>query len=133
MKIALKEALKAYKQDEVPVGAVIIKDGIVISKAYNRREKLKSVTAHAEIMAVEKACKKLDDWRLTDCVMYVTLQPCLMCEMVLKEARIEKVVYGTENISRAGGFDTKSNLKMDCEPDEECEQLLKMFFKSKRK
>ena len=79
MKLALKQAKKAYKRDEVPVGAVIVKDGKVISKAYNLREKTNLATGHAEILAIQKANKKLKSWRLDSCSLYVTIEPCQMC------------------------------------------------------
>ena len=91
MKEALKEARKAYEKDEVPVGAVIVKDGKIIARAHNLKETKKFATCHAEILAIEKASKKLDAWRLEDCEMYVTLEPCSMCAGALIQARLKKV------------------------------------------
>ncbi len=93
MEQAYKEALKAYKKKEIPVGVVIVKDNKIISKAYNNRQKKCNVLGHAEIKAIQKAEKKLKDWRLNDCDMYVTLEPCKMCEMIIKECRINNVYY----------------------------------------
>lgn len=94
MRIALKEALKAYKENEVPVGACIVNDGKVIAKGHNLREKNKDVTMHAEIVAIKKACKNLNRWILDDCTIYITAEPCLMCAGAISQARIKKIVYG---------------------------------------
>ena len=93
MKTAIEEAFKAYKNNEVPVGAVIVKNGEIISKAYNRKEERQCVIEHAEINAIIKASKKLQNWRLNGCDMYVTLEPCPMCASAIKQARIERVFY----------------------------------------
>ena len=97
MNIAYKEALKAYKKNEIPIGVIIVKDNIIISKAHNLRDSKKIVTKHAEIIAIEKSNKKLNNWRLNNCVLYSTLEPCKMCSEVIKEAKIKKVIYGTNN------------------------------------
>ena len=130
MEIALKEAKKALKTDDVPVGAVIVENGKIIAKAHNTKEKKKIVTRHAEINAVEKACKKKKNWYLNDCEMYVTLEPCKMCMGALEQARIKKVIY-------AAPRDKIDNLK---KPEvkqgkgvENSQELLKFFFKNKRK
>lgn len=130
MEIALKEAKKALKTDDVPVGAVIVENGKIIAKAHNTREKKKLVTRHAEINAVEKACKKKKNWYLNDCELYVTLEPCKMCMGALEQARIKKVIY-------AAPRDKIDNLK---KPEvkqgkgvENSRELLKFFFKNKRK
>ena len=129
MKIALKEARKAFEKDEVPVGAVIVKDGEIISKAYNQKESKKLATAHAEIIAIEKASKKLKTWHLDDCEMYVTLEPCEMCRSAIEQARISRVIIGAE--------DTKNkmanpDISIKYELDDNCSNILKEFFKSKR-
>lgn len=93
MMLALKEARKAYKIGEVPVGAVIVKNNIVLSKAYNKKEITKNLLKHAEIIAIEKACKKIGDWRLDDCIIYTTLFPCPMCASAIQQARIKQVIY----------------------------------------
>ena len=90
MKEALKQAKKAYDKLEVPVGAVIVKDGKIIARAYNQKEEKNDTTNHAEIMAIKKASKKLNSWRLLDCDMYVTLEPCSMCAGALIQSRIRK-------------------------------------------
>ena len=97
MNIAIKEAKKAYKYEEVPVGAVIVKNNKVIAKAFNKKEKTKNVTKHAEIIAISKACKKLKNWRLEDCIIYVTMEPCMMCSGAIEQSRIKKIVYGVKN------------------------------------
>ena len=93
MKIALEEAQKAFKKGEIPVGAVIVKDGIIVSKAHNLKETKNNAIKHAEIIAIEKACAKLHNWRLIDCDIYVTLFPCPMCASAIQQSRISKLVY----------------------------------------
>lgn len=141
MKKALSLAKKAYELDEVPVGAVIVYDGNIIASAYNKREISHDATAHAEILAIKKACKKFDDFRLTHAELYVSLEPCVMCAGAILNSRIERVYYGAsitngsisckELVERAelnhktefvGGF-----LK------EECSSLVSDYFKQKRK
>ena len=143
MKIALNEAKKAYNKLEVPVGAIIVKDGKIIAKAYNEKEERKDTTKHAEILAIQKASKKLKTWRLYDCDMYVTLEPCSMCAGALIQARIRKVYIGTmdEKTGACGSVlnlleDYKFNHKVEvqygiCKND--CEKILKDFFKNLRK
>lgn len=139
MKAALKEAKKAYDKEEIPVGAVIVKDGKIIARAHNSKENSKNATAHAEIMAIQKACKKLDAWRLLDCEMYVTLEPCSMCAGAIINSRISKVYIGT-NDEKTGACGSKLNLLEDYEFNhkvqvqkyilkEECSEILKSFFK----
>lgn len=139
MKEALKEARKALKIQEVPVGAVIVKDGKIIAKAHNEKETKKNSICHAEILAIQKACKKLDSWRLIDCEMYVTLEPCPMCAGALINSRIKKLYIGTsdEKTGACGSVlnlleDYKFNHKIKVEKyvlREESEDLLKDFFK----
>lgn len=143
MKLALKEAQKANDIDEVPIGAVIIKDGIVISKAHNLREKNQSATAHAEVIAINKACKKLKSWRLEGCILYVTLEPCTMCIGASILSRVDGIVYGAKDpkggslgslydISLIKGFNHYPWVVSGiCE--DESSNLLKEFFKNKRK
>ena len=143
MKEALKEAKKAYKKDEVPVGAVIVKDGKVIAKAHNLKESKCDTTCHAEILAIKKASKKLEAWRLEDCEMYVTLEPCPMCAGALIQSRIKKVNIGTMDY-KTGACGSVFNLledytfnhKVESETGilkEECEKILQDFFKDLRK
>ena len=142
MKMSYKLALKAYDIGEVPIGAVIVKDGKVIAKAYNKRNFKKLATAHAEILAIEKACKKLGDWRLDDSEMYVTLEPCPMCAGAIVNSRIKKLYFGA--YERKSGsvlsnyqilFKGGLNHTVEAEGgilEEDCSTLLKKFFKSKR-
>ncbi len=97
MNIALNEAKKNILKKDIPVGAVIVKNGKIISFAHNKKEKNKISTYHAEILAIEKACKKLKSWYLNDCTLYVTLEPCMMCCGAIVQSRIKRVVYATEN------------------------------------
>jgi len=143
MKKALGEAKKAYDIGEIPIGAVIVKDGKIISRGYNKREKNKMATAHAEILAIEKACKKLDAWRLEDCTLYVTLEPCPMCAGAIINARIPRVVFGASDTKSGacGGFTdlSKANIlnhNFDITHgilEYECKNILDSFFKQLRK
>ena len=140
MKQALSLAKIAMEQDEVPVGAIIVQGDKVIARAYNTREKDKNALYHAEIKAIDEACKVLGGWRLVGCTMYVTLEPCPMCAGAIINSRIEKVVYGAPD-NKAGAFGTMINLTSYplFKPEiisgvlkEECSQILTSFFKSKR-
>lgn len=143
MKQALKEAKKAYEKLEVPVGAVIVKDGKIIAKAHNLKETKTDTTKHAEILAIQKASKKLESWRLLDCEMYITLEPCSMCAGAIINSRIKKVYIGAldEKTGAAGSVlnlfeDYKFNHKVEVEKgvmQEKCENILKDFFKMLRK
>lgn len=142
MREAIALAERAAEDDEVPVGAVIVRDGEIIARAYNRRQTDKCATAHAEILAIEEACRVLGGWRLPRAVMYVTLEPCPMCAGALVNARVEKVVYGASDI-RFGALGSLFNLsqlplnhKLCVEGgvlDEECKTILSNYFKRKRK
>lgn len=132
MNIAIKEAKKAYKYKEVPVGAVIVKDNKIIAKAYNKKEKTKNVTKHAEIIAISHACKKLKNWRLDDCEIYVTMEPCMMCSGAIEQSRIKKIVYGVKN-ENYGSTDLLKNTKIISQVcEKECRELVKSFFKKRR-
>ncbi len=142
MKEALKEAEKAYKQEEVPVGAIIVKDGQIISRAHNLREKKQKATAHAEILAIDKASKKLNSWRLIDCDMYVTLEPCTMCMGAIISSRIKNLYIGTldPKTGACGSFIDLSKLKYNHTVNiykgilqNECEYIIKDFFKNLRR
>ena len=143
MKEALKEAKKAYKKLEVPVGAVIVKNGEIIAKAHNLKETKKDTTKHAEILAIQRASKKIEAWRLEECEMYVTLEPCTMCAGAIINARIKKVYIGTMDLKTGacGSIlnlfkDYKFNHQVECETgimQNECEKILKDFFKELRK
>lgn len=142
MKEALKEAMKAYKEDEVPVGCVIVKDDKIIARGHNKKEKKNNAILHAEIVTLTKAQKKLNDWHLNDCTLYVTLEPCLMCTGAIIQTRIKKVVFGA--FDPKGGA-IESALKVNEVKginhrfesiskvlEKECSMILKSYFKSKR-
>jgi len=142
MKEALKEAKKAYKKEEAPIGAVIVKDGVVIARAHNEKELKKDPTLHAEITAIRKACKKLGTWRLNGCDMYVTLEPCAMCAGAIIQARIDRLFIGTPD-PKAGAVGSvvdllgiqKFNHKVEVSYgllEEECSNILKDFFRELR-
>ena len=143
MKEALKEAKKAYDKLEIPVGAVIVKDGKIIARAHNQKETKCDTTNHAEILAIQKASKKLNSWRLIDCEMYVTLEPCSMCAGAIINSRIKKVYIGTmdEKTGAVGSVfnlfnDYTFNHKVEYETGilkNECEEIIKRFFKELRK
>lgn len=97
-KIAFEEAKNAFDENEVPIGAVIVKDGIVLAKAHNQKEKKNCCTSHAEILAIEKVSKKLHNWRLEDCDIYITLDPCPMCASAIKQARISHIYSALNNL-----------------------------------
>ena len=141
MKEALKEAKKAYDKEEIPVGAVIVKDGKIIARGHNVKEVKQSVTSHAELNAISKANKKLESWRLSDCEMYVTLEPCPMCAGAIIQSRIKKIYIGTmdEKTGACGSvlnlLEYKFNHQVEVENGilkEECEYILKDFFKKLR-
>ena len=142
MSLAIKEAKKAEGKNEVPIGAIIVKEGKVISRGYNLRESKQNSLKHAEIIAIDKACKKLGNFRLEDCDLYVTVEPCLMCAGAIVQSRIRRVYFGARDekygavTSVANAFDIKSNHKVEFEQGickEECETLIKEFFKELRK
>ncbi|MCH5185139.1 MAG: tRNA adenosine(34) deaminase TadA [Oscillospiraceae bacterium] len=143
MKEAIKQAKKAAELGETPVGAVIVKDNKIIARGYNSRESKKKATGHAEITAIERACKKLGGWRLPDTSMYVTLEPCPMCSGAVIAARIDRLYFGAYD-KKAGCCGSKCNLfvpgmfnyKADVVGgimEEECAGLLKEFFKDLRR
>lgn len=143
MKQALKEAKKAFDKQEVPIGAIIVKDGKIIARAHNLKEIKKDTVEHAEIRAIKKASKKIGAWRLTDCEMYTTLEPCPMCAGAIIQARIKKVYIGArdEKTGACGSVlnllaDYKFNHKVEVEYEvleKECQDILKDFFKLLRK
>ena len=141
MKIALKEAEKAFKKNEIPIGAIIVKNNKIIAKGYNLKERKKNPTRHAEIIAIEKACKKIKNWRLNDCTLYVTMCPCPMCASAINQSRISKVVYGTKpeyaDISIINKIFNDNNYGNSVEVvenvlNEECTELIQQFFQKKR-
>lgn len=143
MKAALDEAEKAYELLEIPVGAVIVKDGKIIGRGYNLKETGKDATLHAEIIAIKDACKNLGGWRLPGCTMYVTLEPCSMCAGALVNARLEKLVIGTRD-PKTGACGSVINIvqmehfnhQLDVEIgvlEKECTDILKRFFAELRR
>lgn len=143
MRLALSEAETALAEDEVPIGAVIVHRGRVIASAHNQREQLKDPTAHAEMIAITQAAGSLDDWRLQDCALYVTLEPCPMCAGAILQARIPLVVYGTTD-PKAGAVHTLYQLLSDSRLNHRCEivsgvllesasTILTRFFQAQRR
>ena len=143
MKAAIKQAKKAYAIDEVPIGCVIVQDGKIIARGYNRRNTDKNALAHAELAAIRKASKKTGDWRLEDCTLYVTLEPCQMCAGAIVQSRMQRVVIATMN-AKAGCAGSILNLLQMQEfnhqveitrgvLEEECSTMLSQFFRELRK
>lgn len=142
MREAYKQAKKAYNLNEVPVGCVIVQNDKIIARGYNLRNTKKNVLYHAEIIAINKACKKLSKWILDDCTLYVTMEPCIMCAGTILQARVKKIVYGIPQ-DRYGCVDTMMHLFTDYEfnitpivekgvMEEEIKILVKQFFKEMR-
>ncbi|MBR4671740.1 MAG: nucleoside deaminase [Bacilli bacterium] len=126
MNIAYKEALKAFNKNEIPVGAVIVRNNEIVSKGHNLRDSKQVITKHAEIIAIEKANIKLNNWRLLDCVLYTTLEPCPMCKEVIKATKISKVVYGAKNNVIDSNIEAKQiNNKIIID---NCEKIIKDAF-----
>ena len=141
MRLALKQALVSYAADEVPIGAVVVKNGEVIARAHNTRNASKNAVEHAELVAIQRACKRLGDWRLSGCDLYVTLEPCVMCLGACYNARISNVYFGAYDMSGAGcvqlaemiGHTLNHELTI-CGGvlEKECAEILTNYFKSKR-
>lgn len=131
MKLALALANKAFKINEIPVGAVVVKDNKVIGCGYNKKEKLNNPLKHAEMIAIEKACKKNGDWRLNDCTLYITLAPCQMCMGAIAETRIKRVVYGIHKIDQMY-YNINDIEIVGGILEKECLKILQDFFKNKR-
>ena len=132
MNLAIQQAKKSYKYEEVPVGAIIVKNNKIIAKAYNKKEKTKNVAKHAEIIAISKACKKLKNWRLDDCEIYVTMEPCMMCCGAIEQSRIKKIIYGVKN-ENYGSTELLKNVKIISQVcEKECRKLVQSFFKKRR-
>ena len=140
---ALKEAELARKEDEVPVGCVIVKNDIIIARAHNQRETTNNPLGHAEALAIKKASEILNDWQLVDCDLYVTIEPCIMCGGAIIQSRIRKVIYGAPDL-KGGAFGGSINILdaqninhrpdiINCILQEECTKIIKDYFKSKRK
>lgn len=143
MREALVEAKKAYDLGEIPIGAVLVHDGEIISRHHNRREMDHDATAHAEMLVIREACDALERWRLTGCTLYVTIEPCPMCAGAIINSRIDRVVYGASDYK--GGaveslFNVLSHPGLNHEPEvmsgvlaDKCSQIMKDFFKMRRK
>ncbi|MCM3612742.1 tRNA adenosine(34) deaminase TadA [Planococcus sp. MERTA32b] len=142
MKLAIEEANKAAAKGEVPIGAVIVRDGEVIARAHNLRETTQNAVTHAELLAIQQACEELGSWRLENTILYVTLEPCPMCAGAILQSRIPRVVYGARDV-KAGSVDSLYRLLNDdrfnhqCEVKEnvladECGGLLTQFFRALR-
>lgn len=142
LSLAIEEAEKAYHKDEVPIGAVIVLDNTVIAKAHNLKETRKDATAHAEILAIQDAQRAMNDWRLTDCTLYTSLEPCVMCAGAILHSRLKKVVFAAPDL-KWGGFGSKLNLNEDAAFNHKVNvvelynqsyvEFLQDFFRSKRK
>ena len=141
MSIAINEAHKSLKYNDVPVGCVIVKDDKIIAKAYNEREKKQKITKHAEVIAIEKASKKLKTWHLNDCTLYTTLSPCFMCTSIILQSRIKKVIYAAEGeqfeqINKYLSLIDKNYKNTLFEKglhEDEYVKILRKFFEDKRK
>ncbi|MDD4371386.1 MAG: tRNA adenosine(34) deaminase TadA [Anaerostipes sp.] len=143
MKEAMKQARKAADIGDVPIGAVIVYENKIIARAYNQRNKKKTTLAHAELLAIEKASKKMGDWRLEGCTMYVTLEPCQMCAGAIVQARMDRVVIGAMNPKAGCGGSVLNILQMEqfnhqAEVEreilgEECGEMMSQFFRKLRK
>lgn len=142
MSLALKEAKKAELIDEVPIGAIIVKDNKVIARGHNVRESKKDPLGHAEIVAIKKASKKLNSWRLEGCDIYVTIEPCIMCSGAIIQSRIKRIIYGADDLK---GGAIKSSIEVlkakniNHHPEvaagilkDECSGIIKKYFKNKR-
>ena len=142
MNIALSLAKQAFNDDETPVGAIIVKDNAIIAKAYNQKGSAKLVTKHAELIAIELASVILNDWRLNDCTIYVTMEPCPMCASAIQQSRIKRLVYGcSSNVLENTKiiYDILQNKQYNHQVsidkgilDKECSDLIKEFFRNKR-
>ena len=142
MKQALALAGEAAACGEVPVGAIVVRDGEIIGKGYNRRETWGSAIAHAEILAIEEACRAVGSWRLNGCTLYVTLEPCPMCTGAIVNARVDRVVFGVKDpaagccgsVLQIGNYPFARNLTVESGvSEEECAAILTHFFKQRRK
>ena len=141
MKAALRQAKLSLAQDEVPIGAVVVKNGQIIARAHNTRNKSKNATEHAELVAISRACKKLGDWRLVGCDLYVTLEPCVMCLGACFNARISNLYFGAYDASGNGCLPLAEAIGRTLNHEimlqggilqQQCSEILTGYFKSKR-
>ncbi len=143
MRLALREAERARREQEVPVGAIVVRDGRVIARAHNRPIRLKDPTAHAEVLALRRAARKVGNYRLTDCTLYVTIEPCAMCAGAIVQARLMRVVFGASDPKAGAGGSVLSVLdhpKLNHRVEvvkgvlaEDCVSILRDFFRRRRK
>lgn len=143
MKMALEEARKAYEEGEIPIGAILVKDDEVIAKAHNQKEKSHSALYHAELLVLLEGSHKMSNWRLNNCELYVTLQPCSMCASAIQQSRIRKVYYGVSTTDPKekeivekifSGNNSETTVELEGKIlEEECQKLLQDFFKNRRK
>lgn len=131
MSAAIKEAKKAYLNGDIPVGCVIVEKNKIIARGYNKREKNMNAIDHAEIIAISKACKKKHNWKLDNCVIFVTLEPCKMCYNAIKMSKIGKIVYGTSQTSEQT-FELKTEKINNKMIEIECSNIIKLFFNEVR-
>ena len=142
MLLAIEEAKKAALEDEVPVGAIIVKNDTILAKSHNLRDKNNDPTGHAEIIAIKEAAKVLNDWQLVDCELYVTIEPCIMCAGAIIQSRIKRVIFGAPDL-KGGAFGTSINVlkaeNINHHPEitkgvleKECSEIIKQYFKDKR-
>lgn len=127
MQVAVEQAQLAARKGEVPIGCVIVKDGKIIAKGYNQRERKQSCLWHAEMVALHRACRKLKSWRLTGCEMYVTLEPCQMCMGAIVNARLDKVYIGARSTTNLNW-----QTPVELQPNAEAQNILVAFFRDKR-
>lgn len=135
MDLAIAEAKKSLENEDIPVGAVIIRNWEIISLAHNEKELKKDATKHAEILAIERACNKLNTWHLDDCILITTMEPCMMCCGAIIQSRIKKIIYGVDNVKFGYSKLLVEKYKVECIKYDNSNQILEMlknFFKEKR-
>ena len=131
MSLSIKEARKAFKNNEIPVGCIIVKDNKIIARSHNKKEKTNKTINHAEIICITKANRKIKNWRLENCIMYVTMEPCMMCCGAIEQSRIKKVIYGCKN-SNYGYLSKCKKIESKLLYSDECKKIVQDFFKKRR-
>ena len=135
MNMAIEESIKSLSNEDIPVGAIIVKNNKVISFAHNEKELLNDATKHAEILAIERACNKLNTWHLDDCILITTMEPCMMCSGAIVQSRIKKIIYGVENEKFGYSKLLTEKYKVECikyQDNKQIIELLRNFFKERR-